>query len=854
MIAPPKLLKPKFENIPAVLKELPQYVCWRGAWQEDKQKHSKQPINSKSGQLASSTDPATWSTFDQAVERYRTHPGRVDGIGFVLTEGDPIVGVDVDHCVDDGQISQEVAEIISDLNTYAEISPSGTGIRIFAKGKLPPEGRKRGNFEAYDDARFLTVTGHRVPGAPETVNECQEAIDAFHAKYIAKPKKEQSALRPATPGAVPLDAQAILDKAFRAKNGGKIRSLYEGSTADHGGDHSVADMALCSSLAFWTGNNRALLDSIFRSSGLYRDKWDERHYSGGETYGEHTISEAITNCTKFYDWEPKVRSKTKGKQSSAPSSTEDDYQRPLSTLERIDQKYGDRLRLNVHKNVIELEGLPVEVETFYLRLLEEGICNIGRSGEPVAIGKHITADAVAYLAAKNAYDPVKDYLEECHKMYADSTESLLTGAAAHHLGANDPLHDTYLTKFMIGAVARAVKPGCKQQEVLILMGKQGFQKSSFFETLAGPGFYSGSTKAFDGKDDLLTLHSNWIHELAELNAVSNSRSIESVKQFISNSCDTFRPPYGMSAKQHPRRFIMVATTNREDFLGDATGNRRFMPIPVTKRIDLEEIAQIRDQLWAAAVSLYKKGAQWWLTDEERQRQDQDNDEYMAEDPWLAPTRKYLAGRENTTTADVLREALGVETARQTKRDANRLSDIFKTLNWKSTRLGKHRIRSWVPANHVTNPDQPRPTSSSGVGLSGNGSTSRCDQRDQRDQDFSQNSTTQNGANTANSNGNNGHKTPECAENLSKEVGHVGHVGHNGSTSGSQVDQRGRPTVDQPPHNLKVDDFVRWKGQNASDLHTARVWKVEDGIAHVLWSNDVNNFYPVSELEKLKEAP
>jgi hypothetical protein len=359
------LLKPITENIPEALKALPQCVGWRGEWDERKQKYSKQPINSKTGQLASSTDPATWSTFDQAVNYYLAYQNKIDGIGFVLTKDDQIVGVDIDHCVEDGQISQEAAEIISDLDTYAEISPSGTGIRLFGIGKLPPNGRRRGNFEAYEDGRFLTVTGHRVPGAPETVNECQEPLEAFHSKYIAKPEKQQSAPRPTAPGAVPLDAQAVLDKAFRAKNGGKIRSLYEGSTAEHGGDHSVADMALNTLLAFYTGNNPALLDALFRRSALYREKWDERHYSSGETYGQRTIQEAIANCTKFYDWDRESKKATTqvsdtqvpsgSSTNSAPLNFDEDY--TPETLEQL-KALNNRFAVILHEpqGLWDLEG------------------------------------------------------------------------------------------------------------------------------------------------------------------------------------------------------------------------------------------------------------------------------------------------------------------------------------------------------------------------------------------------------------------------------------------------------------------------------------------------------------------
>jgi len=153
-------LKPIPENIPDPLKILGQWVVWRA--EERNGKMTKVPYDPKTGKKAKSNDPNTWGSFTAAWEAYQK--GGYTGIGFELSADDPFCGWDIDHCRDPktGKIKDWGEYIIQKLNSYTEISPSGTGIRIICKASLPPGGRKKGNVEVYQDGRYLTITGQKI--------------------------------------------------------------------------------------------------------------------------------------------------------------------------------------------------------------------------------------------------------------------------------------------------------------------------------------------------------------------------------------------------------------------------------------------------------------------------------------------------------------------------------------------------------------------------------------------------------------------------------------------------------------------------------------------------------------------
>ncbi len=160
----PCFLRPIKENIHKELKQRIQWVLWKA--ESVNGKLTKVPYNAQSGYKAASDNPKTWSKFNTAYNKYKNSNGEYDGIGFVVSKDDPFTGVDLDKCRDPetGTIDPWAKKIIERLNSYTEISPSGTGIRIFIRAKLPPEGRKNNNFEMYDSGRYLTITGHRKNG------------------------------------------------------------------------------------------------------------------------------------------------------------------------------------------------------------------------------------------------------------------------------------------------------------------------------------------------------------------------------------------------------------------------------------------------------------------------------------------------------------------------------------------------------------------------------------------------------------------------------------------------------------------------------------------------------------------
>ncbi len=150
-----RILSVKTENIPEELKVRPQWIVWDAVGE----KPDKVPYSAKTGRKASSTDLMTWSTFEEALEAYEQDG--YAGVGFVFCSGDPYAGVDVDGCVDEvGQIADWALEIVCYLDSYTELSATGSGLHIIVRGDVP--NRRKDGVECYSSKRFFTVTGHVV--------------------------------------------------------------------------------------------------------------------------------------------------------------------------------------------------------------------------------------------------------------------------------------------------------------------------------------------------------------------------------------------------------------------------------------------------------------------------------------------------------------------------------------------------------------------------------------------------------------------------------------------------------------------------------------------------------------------
>jgi len=264
---------------------------------------TKLPINPDSGEPASCADPSTWGTYEQAVERFKR--GGVDGIGFQL--GADYVGVDLDKCrnPETAAVKPWAQKIIRQLCSLTEISPSGTGIHIWVKGVLPKSGRRKGRIEIYDSSRYFTVTGRHLQGTPDTINERRAELLALHARLFTN-KNGKSKASAGTRSAGPVGPSSsmsdseLIDRAMSAKNGEKFSRFWAGNWGADYASQSEADLALCCMLAFWTQRDSGRIDKLFRQSGLYREKWNERHGADGRTYGEITVDKAVEETSEVY--------------------------------------------------------------------------------------------------------------------------------------------------------------------------------------------------------------------------------------------------------------------------------------------------------------------------------------------------------------------------------------------------------------------------------------------------------------------------------------------------------------------------------------------------------------------------
>jgi putative DNA primase/helicase len=315
--ARPQPLPVVVENIPGALKEIPHWLVWKYIDEIDPETGAvdwdKPPMSAKGGP-GSSTNRKTWTDFATALRYYRDR--HMDGLGFVLHhngEDRRIVAIDLDKCRDQetGVIEKWALKIIRALNSYTEVSPSGTGIRIFVCGALPPHGmlngRKKGPVEAYEKGRYVTVTGQHIDGTPAAIEDRQDELMEFYKKNFGGKKTERHKAN-GSAAALGLDNRELLERAFRSKNGGRIKALFDGDTSGYP-SQSEAELAFCNHLAFWFNRDADRMFQVICESGLYRTKWKRDDYRDG------TICKAIEGCREVYDPQrrgPKAKPGTNG--------------------------------------------------------------------------------------------------------------------------------------------------------------------------------------------------------------------------------------------------------------------------------------------------------------------------------------------------------------------------------------------------------------------------------------------------------------------------------------------------------------------------------------------------------------
>ena len=289
---------------------------------------------------ASSTDPTTWSDFDTA--HAAVEDGKADGVGFVL--GDGYVGVDLDACRDPetGVMTAEAQRSSTSSRATRRSARAAPACTSCCGASLLPGGRRQGHVEIYADGRYFTVTGHHLEGTPTTIEERTAELAALHGRLFGpnggNGNDHRSVPRPVA--SVADDDAVLLERARGASNGAKFSALWAGDTTAYASS-SEADLALCRLLAFWTHGDAGRIDRLFRQSGLFREKWDERH--GAQTYGELTIEKAIAGCREFYSGARPTPIATANEPTSRPGSAPEIGARPPHAQSR--RPVGERARL-----------------------------------------------------------------------------------------------------------------------------------------------------------------------------------------------------------------------------------------------------------------------------------------------------------------------------------------------------------------------------------------------------------------------------------------------------------------------------------------------------------------------------
>jgi predicted P-loop ATPase len=310
----------------------------------------------------------------------------------------------------------------------------------------------------------------------------------------------------------------------------------------------------------------------------------------------------------------------------------------------------------------------------------------------LSVSKEVTWQALEAAAHENEFHPVQDYLRSC---VWDGKRRF--GRWLHvYLGAADTDYNAAVGRWwMISAVARAFRPGCQADHVLILEGKQGEGKSQAVRTLSEPWTLGRLPNIRDEVRAANTIGSAWVVEIAELDAIKGA-GMTRVKEFVTQQWDKYRPAYARNDIHRPRSCVFIGTTNESTYLTDATGARRFWPAH-TGKIDLASLTRDRDQLWAEARAAFEAGEQWHPDESVDIGSEQEARREI--DPWEEPIGKYVSGRDTVVIADLLNVCLNMDPAQQDVAASQRAANCLRALGWDNKRVYdkvlKAKVWKWV---------------------------------------------------------------------------------------------------------------------------------------------------------------
>ncbi|MBG9691374.1 hypothetical protein ABD91_10870 [Lysinibacillus sphaericus] len=304
-----------YDSIPNELKELKQWVCFEVKSVPGKEKLEKIPWHYSGKFKASSTNPNTWCTFDEAVATAQKRINGINAIGFAFSENDSYIGIDLDDVFDENNLNEMANKIIDIADSYTEYSTSRTGVHIIIKGALPDYIKSTGKrndkygIEIYSSGRMFVFTGDVIANE-ESIYERSDQLGEIIEKYFSK--EQLADYSGINYNEIPIGTNTendsdtwkrmLLDKKVVESKGvthGELIHRAIKGELTHNNDHSETDMYLIGQLAYFCKCDSEKIDRMYRNgpegigNALMRDKWDERR--GATTYGERTIVIAIAN-------------------------------------------------------------------------------------------------------------------------------------------------------------------------------------------------------------------------------------------------------------------------------------------------------------------------------------------------------------------------------------------------------------------------------------------------------------------------------------------------------------------------------------------------------------------------------
>lgn len=327
------------------------------------------------------------------------------------------------------------------------------------------------------------------------------------------------------------------------------------------------------------------------------------------------------------------------------------------------------------------------------------------------VAMELVVSAVQTVATDRSYHPVREWLT-CQK---DDGHGLLDHWLSRYLGAADSVYTRAVGRmFGIQMVARIMEPGCKADYMPVLHGGQGLGKSSACRALSGGTYFSDSMPAIRGDNPVAAmehLQGIWLVEVAEMASMREAAQ-EDMKSFLSRQTDRFRVAYGRTTEAHPRQCVFIGTTNKDSFLRDETGGRRFWPVECSRECDPNGLARDRGQLFAEALAAYRAGERWWPDREfEREHLLPMQQEAFGADPWEERIEEILDKPEGIMgedrkprreiTVNEIMEELGVNSMQQTRKTEMRIAGILKDrLGWVKVKSNGRMVWRRQPGAHL----------------------------------------------------------------------------------------------------------------------------------------------------------